>query len=173
MPFTKNMIPWNKGTRGIMKAWNKGLCGVQVGWCKGLTKETSSIVKSIAEKKRGVPRPDLKGNKFRMGIRPKSWKGGITSAGKLERIKFRDTMQRLIFQRDNYSCQMCGVSGKLLQVDHIQSWSKYPDLRFESDNCRTLCAKCHYLITFGKPMPEDTRYWGHNLKYVSEGGVFI
>ena len=28
-------IPWNKGTKGVMKAWNKGKKGSQVGWNKG------------------------------------------------------------------------------------------------------------------------------------------
>src|ERR1700757_3616663 len=25
MPFSKENIPWNKGTKGVMKAWNKGV----------------------------------------------------------------------------------------------------------------------------------------------------
>ena len=32
----KDHTPWNKGTKGIMKAWNKGLKGMQVAWNKGL-----------------------------------------------------------------------------------------------------------------------------------------
>lgn len=28
MLFTKESIPWNKGTKGIMKAWNKGMKGI-------------------------------------------------------------------------------------------------------------------------------------------------
>lgn len=50
-----------------------------------------------------------------------------------------------------------------LQVDRIKSWSIYPDLRFDQNNCRTLCSKCHYKITYGREMPNDIKSWGHNL----------
>lgn len=170
MKFTKGHLPWNKGAVGIMKAWNKGLKGIQIGWCKGKTKDTNSTVKRIAEAKMGRSRPDMLGNKFRMGIRPKSWKGGVMSKGRMERIKFRKTIHGQVLERDNYTCQICGERGTDLQVDHIQSWSNYMDLRFDSNNCRTLCTKCHYFITFGKTMPEGTRAWGHNLKFVLGGG---
>ena len=72
-------------------------------------------------------------------------------------------MQKLIFERDGYKCQMCDSGGDL-QVDHIASWAEFKELRFDPDNCRTLCAKCHYEITFKKPMPENIKTWGHNLE---------
>ena len=75
---------------------------------------------------------------------------------------FQRTIQRGVFERDDYTCQMCGARGVDLQVDHIQSWSEYVELRFNMDNCRTLCAKCHYGITFGRPVPSGVRGWGHN-----------
>lgn len=98
-----------------------------------------------------------------------NWKGGITPKNKLERAKFLQTMQKLVFKRDNYTCQLCNQRGGDLQVDHIQSWAGYVELRFKIDNCRTLCAKCHYFITFNKPMPENIKTWGHNLKEVMYG----
>jgi|ERR1035437_1077813 5-methylcytosine-specific restriction endonuclease McrA len=93
----------------------------------------------------------------------------ITPKNKIERILFRNTMQAKIFERDNYTCQMCGSGGDL-QVDHIQSWKDYVELRFSMDNCRTLCMDCHYLITYGKPKPKNI-IWGHNLKHVTERSV--
>ena len=91
-----------------------------------------------------------------------AWKGGVTLKDRLERMKFREILQKKVFERDNYTCQICGVNGDL-QVDHIKPWVDYPELRFSIDNCRTLCAKCHYELTFGRPMPENLRGWGHNL----------
>lgn len=88
---------------------------------------------------------------------------GITPASRLERTKFRKTMQSAVFKRDNYTCQMCDEYGGDLQVDHIKSWAKHPELRFEMDNCRTLCMACHYYITFKRKMPKGI-VWGHNLK---------
>lgn len=85
------------------------------------------------------------------------------------RVLFRDTIQKQVFERDNYTCQLCGVKGGNLQVDHIQSWAEYVELRFNIENCRTLCVKCHYQITYGKPIPPSVRAWGHNMKNLKEG----
>ena len=96
------------------------------------------------------------------------WKGGITTQNKLERVRFQQTVQKQVLERDNYTCQICGERGGKLQVDHIQSWLEYVELRFSMDNCRTLCMDCHYLITFGKPKPKEIKTWGHNFKYRKE-----
>jgi len=86
----------------------------------------------------------------------------ISSKDRLERIRFRHEMQKSVFERDSYTCQICGTH-KDLQVDHIQKWSDYVELRFNMDNCRTLCKSCHYQITFGRPIPDEKMEWGHNL----------
>lgn len=91
-----------------------------------------------------------------------NWKGGITAEDHSERVRFRRTMQTNIFVRDDYTCQICSTHGVSLQVDHIKSWAKYPELRFEESNCRTLCMACHYYVTFKRKMPEGI-VWGHNL----------
>lgn len=92
-----------------------------------------------------------------------NWQGGISPKEHSERLRFRRTIQKLVFERDNYTCQICGARGGDLQVDHIQSWKDYVELRFDINNCRTLCAGCHYKITWGKPMPSNLKGWGHNL----------
>jgi 5-methylcytosine-specific restriction endonuclease McrA len=56
--------------------------------------------------------------------------------------------------------------GCALQVDHIQPWAEYVELRFDINNCRTLCMACHYKITFGKDMPKGVTTWGHNLSQI-------
>lgn len=37
----KGNVPWNAGSKGVVKAWNKGLKGAQVGWSKGKKFELS------------------------------------------------------------------------------------------------------------------------------------
>ena len=98
-----------------------------------------------------------------------AWQGFKRSREYLERRRFQQTIQKRIFARDNYTCQLCGCGGDL-QVDHIQPWSEYVELRFSLNNCRTLCKSCHYRITFGRPIPDKNMAWGHNL---SKGGVGI
>ena len=93
-----------------------------------------------------------------------NWKGGAVSKRKLERNRFKVEMQKLVFERDDYACQLCGIRGVYLQVDHIQSWAEYVELRFSMDNCRTLCMGCHYKVTYGRPMPSHVKEWGHSLR---------
>lgn len=115
----------------------------------------------------------LKGRKLPLEIRKKisatlqgieinQWINFKLGENKLERKKFQDQMQKQVFERDNYTCQLCGQIGGKLQVDHIQSWADYVILRFSMDNCRTLCMACHYKITFGRNMPENVENWGHH-----------
>lgn len=90
------------------------------------------------------------------------WKGGITAKEKKERVKFSIQLRKLVLQRDNYTCVICNSVGGNLQVDHIMGWSEYPNLRFDIDNCRTVCMACHYYITFKKKIPKGI-VWGHTL----------
>jgi len=53
-----------------------------------------------------------------------------------------------VFVKDNWTCQKCGVrsgNGKevYLEAHHKKSYTKYPKLRFEVSNGKTLCLDCH------------------------------
>lgn len=79
-----------------------------------------------------------------------------------ERRRFQREIQKKVFERDDYTCVMCGEKGKYLHVDHIQSWANYPELRFEMDNCRTVCMSCHYYLTFKRKLPKGKK-WGYTF----------
>lgn len=51
--------------------------------------------------------------------------------------------RKSVFERDNYTCQVCNVRGTYLEADHIKPWAYFPELRFELSNGRTLCRPCH------------------------------
>lgn len=89
-----------------------------------------------------------------------NWKGGITPEIRKQRDRFHKYFTPRVFQRDDYTCQICLKRGVELQVDHIKRWSDYPELRFKLDNCRTLCKSCHYLITFKKPLTDSGKRFG-------------
>lgn len=73
-----------------------------------------------------------------------NWKGGITpETQRLRLSRESKDWRKKVFERDNYTCQMCGIRGGYLEADHIKSWSKYPKLRWVVSNGRTLCKPCH------------------------------
>lgn len=148
--FQKGKPPWNKGVIWKRKNHDCLDCKKNLGLSYSTRCRTCS-------------------NKFRQGPLASNWRGGITPIIKRERARFREEIKRLVFERDNYTCQMCNARNGLgkdvyLQVDHIQKWSEYVELRFSLDNCRTLCMNCHYFVTFGKTMPNNIKTFGYNYK---------
>ena len=114
---------------------------------KAVSRSLIGIPLSVEHKKK---MSDIQRGKLKLNLRGENhwnWQGGVTGPNKLERERFRNIMQHLIFERDNYKCQICD-STKDLQVDHIASWSEFKELRFDPENCRTLCAKCHYKMKY-------------------------
>lgn len=63
-------------------------------------------------------------------------------------IRDRNTIQYLVwrksvFERDKYTCQMCGEYGGKLNAHHIIRWCDDLNKRYEVANGITLCEKCH------------------------------
>lgn len=136
--FEKGSTPWNKGTKGVMKGHDKGFQKGHSPWNKN---------KKLPEMS---------------GVNNPMWKGGVKSQNDKDRVRFRKFYQKKVLTRDNFTCQICDQYGGYLQVDHIKSWAHYPELRFDLDNCRTLCMACHYYLTFKRKLPQGS-VWGHNL----------
>jgi 5-methylcytosine-specific restriction endonuclease McrA len=96
----------------------------------------------------GTKRPEY----VKEAVRKANSRGGITPINKLIRTSFAYlNWRKSVFERDNYTCQMCGNRGGKLNADHIKPFSIYLDLRFDLDNGRTLCVDCHKTTpTYGR-----------------------
>lgn len=72
------------------------------------------------------------------------WKGGITDPKKRARTCAEyDAWRKGVFERDNYTCQKCGLRGGRLNAHHIKPVWQYPDLELGESNGVTLCLECH------------------------------
>ncbi len=144
----KGSTPWNKGLKGYLPSgrslfpkgnvpWNKNTKGVMIAWNKGLTKADHPSVGRQGSRP-GEKRPN------RSGPNHPSWTGK-SSENKLIRssIEYKE-WRRQVFERDDYTCHICGIKGGNLNANHIKKFADYPDLRFDPTNGITLCEWCHY-----------------------------
>lgn len=98
------------------------------------------------------------------------WKGGITPLVRAVRtLREMDEWRKFIYERDDYTCVICGSRGNKLNADHIISFrtlirtnniTSLEDARkceklWDVSNGRTLCVPCH----------KNTKNYG--LKYKS------
>lgn len=67
---------------------------------------------------------------------------GITIPAWAGRVNFKYRVWRSeVLKRDGRICQLCGGPGNV--ADHLKRFKEFPELRYESDNGRTLCQTCH------------------------------
>ena len=64
--------------------------------------------------------------------------------------------RRNAFERDHYTCQMCGATDKVMHCHHILRCVDYPELVCELGNVITLCEECHRKVT------------GHEYEYAKQ-----
>lgn len=134
-------------------------------WMKG-RKIPIQVTKKIALQLKGRPRPDSVRRKIseaKKGEKAYNWKGGITKVRtKLYFTQIHKNWRKSVFERDNYTCVLCGKRGGVLAADHIHPFalllyeakSQVGDSLFEKcmnykpiwdiNNGRTLCYPCHY-----------------------------
>lgn len=159
--FKKGMTPWNKGKRGLQVAWNKGIKGLHLSprtefkkgnipWMAGKHHKDSTKMKmSIAKKGKKQIRSEEGKRNFRQkmsGENAPNWKGGK----KKEYIHYQNVNYKQwregVFKRDNYTCISCKKKGYYLHPHHIESYTKFPTLRYLLDNGVTLCVPCHRIL---------------------------
>jgi len=108
-------------------------------------KKTSKTLTGRPSPNKGIKIPKMQGKNH------PNWRGGITPKSAQIRNSLEMKLWReAVFKRDNYTCVKCGIIGKkglgrtvVLNADHIKPFAKYPELRFEVSNGRTMCVSCH------------------------------
>lgn len=114
-------------------------------------------------KKKGIKPPRPPREKLCRGENHRWWKGGITPINETVRKSLEYKLWRkAVFERDNFTCVWCGKKDKTIQADHIQEFSKRPDLRFAIDNGRTLCKECHFKRHWGNEVESDITLSNNN-----------
>lgn len=107
------------------------------------------VREKIKQSLTGRPNPNMRGEKH-----PNYKDGGAKTSERLfemGRIEYKN-WRKAVYERDKYTCRICGSQGGRLNADHIKPWSLYPDLRYDIENGRTLCVACHRKTdTFGGP----------------------
>ncbi len=73
-----------------------------------------------------------------------NWNGGVSGKRKAEMsiLEYKE-WRKAVFRRDNWTCVWCKYKGKEINADHIKPWAFFPELRYDVNNGRTLCVKCH------------------------------
>lgn len=150
--FKKGNIPWNEGIQHTEEVKRK-ISNSHKGksYNIGVKHSKERVLKNSNSHKGKKPSMEtrLKLSKSRKGSNNPNWKGGITSLVDILRHSIEYKLWRkAVFERDNYMCVWCGNKQKsgnpvILEADHIQEFSLYPELRFAIDNGRTLCKICH------------------------------
>lgn len=90
---------------------------------------------------------------FHQGVSLSEWRGPTTP----EHTRIRhdpsyDAWRAAIYERDDYTCSICGKRGVDLAVHHVHNFATHEDERFDVTNGVTMCAPCHkrFHLIFGQ-----------------------
>lgn len=137
--------------KGGREPWNKGKTGVY----------SKEVLKKMSEAKKKKPtnywlgkkRPDMTGeNHHFWGVKREeltgennpNWKNGCSRAYKDGYNTYEYRMwRRQVFERDDYTCQVCGKTNCYVTAHHVKSFALHEKLRFDMTNGITLCEECH------------------------------
>ena len=129
--------PYEYSPHSESKVWFKCKCGKHNDYYQ---KISNAVIYDFR-----CPSCSLEETSARMrGDGSRFWKGGIN--GKNDTLRHRREYREWrtsVYERDNYTCQCCGVSGGSLNAHHINSFSDHPESRYDINNGITLCVKCH------------------------------
>lgn len=172
--FKPGFTPWNKGNGGNIQCLNcskvfyvpkhklstRKYCELACKYAHlKIDPWKNKKVRSHSQEARNKISKYQRGNS-RRGESAPNWKGGTGTERHQDMGKFEyKDWRQAVFDRDDFTCQVCNARGEYIHADHIKSWADYPELRYDVNNGRTVCRVCHYYITFKRKMPQNSS-WG-------------
>lgn len=74
-----------------------------------------------------------------------NWNFSLTNEDRIKRRHYKKTYwwRKQVYNRDYYTCQVCGNSNTYLNAHHLESYHWCEELRYEVDNGITMCKDCH------------------------------
>lgn len=120
---------------------------ISVRTCKAMTKEVRDKIRQFRLGKVHSLESRAKISKSNKGKTAGSkhynWKGGKKIQDFVYNSFQYADWRKLVFLRDNYTCQICGSVNKRLHAHHILPKCSFPERMFDLDNGKTLCVDCH------------------------------
>ena len=158
--YQNGRTAWNKGLKGYRKGYkhkeeskrktSEKLKGRDCWWIRGKTpsKETRQKIREKlignknSEGKIGYWRG--KKNPYTSGSNNHNWNGGKSHYRTIIKnlYSYREWRKK-VFERDNYTCQICGKRGGNLHAHHIEAFAKNKNKWFSLENGLTLCKEDH------------------------------
>ena len=124
-------------TKLLLSALKKG----KPSWNKGLNVSDERVKKNAeATKKAKLKNPSI-------GNKNPNWKGGISAIPKAFPPELKKWMafRAELIKREYGQCYKCNERffSNQLDIHHLASRKKYPELEYDELNCVTLCKGCH------------------------------
>lgn len=105
-------------------------------------KNSKPIVKGLKKPKRKIKAPKLH-EKTPVPI-------NYEAARALYNTPVYRAWREYCFERDLFTCQMCGSQGIALECHHVKPKRVFPELVLDRNNGITLCKHCHQKIVTGR-----------------------
>jgi 5-methylcytosine-specific restriction endonuclease McrA len=134
-----------RGGKPKCKKCGKKLVSVYATFCRRCYSVDPERIRKFKKKTKGriawnKGKPNLKNR----GKNHPRWNGGNRTEREIDMGRCRYCeWRRLVFERDNYTCQLCGLRGGELQAHHILPYRDFEQFRYNTKNGVTLCKPCH------------------------------
>lgn len=107
------------------------------------------------------------------GDKNPSWNTDLTDEDRLNKRNLEEFREwrTSIYERDNYTCRICGERGGTLNAHHLDGWHWCEERRYDVTNGVTLCELDHKLfhVECGKKHNTEEQFYG----YCEKMGVIV